>query len=288
MEVVNNNSLPKISIVTPSYNQAEFLECTILSVINQDYPNLEYIIVDGGSTDGSVDIIKKYEKYITYWVSEPDRGQSDAINKGFDKSSGDIVAWLNSDDVYLPGAIWKIVKIFQENKKASLVYGDYIKIDEYDKCVALRRQPSFNYKICLYGYLTVMQPASFFKRKVFFDAGGIDVNFNYTMDFDIILKLARLGEVVHVRDYLAAFRLHKKSKSVSQKRMLRVESYKARMKHLNYKRLGLLPVLFRVYQLFAAIKMLREGCWPSRFVKEDRGYKIGEKYGLYKGVNNDS
>ena len=117
-------NFPKISIVTPSYNQAEFLERTILSVLNQDYPNLEYIIIDGGSTDGSVEIIKKYEKYLAYWVSEKDKGQSDAINKGFQKSTGDILAWLNSDDTYLSGTLFKVVKAFQENPNADLIFGN--------------------------------------------------------------------------------------------------------------------------------------------------------------------
>jgi len=113
---------PKISIVTPSYNQAEFLERTILSVLNQNYLNLEYIIIDGGSNDGSVEIIKKYEKYLTYWVSEKDKGQGCAISKGFEKSTSDILAWLNSDDTYLPGTFYKIAKDFRQNSEVDLIF----------------------------------------------------------------------------------------------------------------------------------------------------------------------
>ncbi len=111
-------SWPKISIVTPSYNQAEFLERTILSVLNQNYPNLEYIIIDGGSTDGSVEIIKKYEKFLAYWVSEKDKGQADAINKGFKRATGDIVAWQNSDDTYSPDALQSVAGFFRQNPNA--------------------------------------------------------------------------------------------------------------------------------------------------------------------------
>src|SRR4030067_2556851 len=120
---------PLVSIVTPSYNQAEFLEKTILSVINQDYPRLEYFVMDGGSTDGSLEIIKRFEHRITNWISEPDRGQSDAINKGWSMASGDIFAWLNSDDMYAPGAVQAAVQAFRENPEAGMVYGDAILVD---------------------------------------------------------------------------------------------------------------------------------------------------------------
>jgi len=117
-----DSNYPKIAIVTPSYNQAQFLERTILSVLNQNYPNLEYIIIDGGSTDGSVEIIKKYERYLSYWVSEKENVQADAINKGFQKSTGQILAWLNSDDLYLPNTLVKIMNIFLRNKEITFLY----------------------------------------------------------------------------------------------------------------------------------------------------------------------
>src|SRR5580658_2018681 len=117
-------ALKKISIITPSYNQGQFLEETMLSVFNQGYPNLEYIVIDGGSTDNSVEIIKKYENRLTYWESQKDRGQTHAINKGFEKSTGEIIAWLNSDDVYCENALFIIADFFEKNIEANIVVGN--------------------------------------------------------------------------------------------------------------------------------------------------------------------
>src|SRR5512134_129792 len=135
-----NGTSPKISIVTPSFNQGKYLERTIRSVIEQDYPNLEYIIIDGGSTDESVEIIRKYEKHLAYWVSEPDRGQSHAINKGFDRATGEIFGWLNSDDWYVPGALKAVAEAFAANPEAGAVVGAGEMVDEEGKLV-LRCEP---------------------------------------------------------------------------------------------------------------------------------------------------
>ena len=147
--ILNKNlKFPKITIVTPSFNQSKFLERTIISVLNQNYPNMEYIIIDGGSTDGSVDIIKKYEKYLTFWCSEKDKGQSDAINKGFEHGTGEIYAYLNSDDLFLPGTLQYIAEAFKSNKNYDLIYGSIYIIDKNDqitsKSIADRKSTRLN------------------------------------------------------------------------------------------------------------------------------------------------
>src|ERR1035437_5829495 len=130
---------PLVSIITPSYNQAQFLEKTILSVLSQNYPNIEYIIIDGGSTDNSADIIRKYENKISFWISEKDKGQSDAINKGWKRAKGKYCSYLNSDDELVPGAVSKIVEAFEKNQDAGVVYGDYTFIDENEKEISRER-----------------------------------------------------------------------------------------------------------------------------------------------------
>ena len=274
------NDLPRISIVTPSYNQAQFLERTIISVLNQNYPNLEYMIIDGGSTDGSVDIIRKYDKYLTYWVSEPDDGQSDAINKGFDISTGDILAWLNSDDMYLPGALFKVADMFRKCPDAALVYGDFIKVDAADRCIALRRQPSFDYRICLYFYTIAIQPASFFGRKAFFEVGGIDTSLNYTMDYDLILRLAQYGEVANISEYLCAFRFHSATKTITREKLkLPMESCELRLRYLRHTPLpGEIFILRWYHTARLVLRMLNEGCLASRFGKDSGEYKLSGFY----------
>jgi len=207
-------SWPKISIVTPSYNQAEFLERTIFSVLNQNYPNLEYIIIDGGSTDGSVEIIKKYEKYLAFWVSEPDNGQADAINKGFLKATGEIVGWLNSDDFYVGRDVVSRVVQATEHSPASIFYGDDFLISKNGKILRFRRAP-FPRLQKLLAFSRISQPALFFRSTVI-KQERLDESLNYSLDREFWIRLNQKGfQFKYIPMVLAATRLH------SQRKMIR-------------------------------------------------------------------
>lgn len=203
---------PKISIVTPSYNQAQYLEETIRSVLLQGYPNLEYIIIDGGSTDGSLEIIKKYAPWLDYWVSEKDAGQSQAINKGFAHSSGEIMAWINSDDSYMPGALYHVAKAFQDNKTL-WVAGSVDRIDAEGKILI----PGKHYEQSLENWYVgapYLQPGIFWSRALWEKAGLLDESLNYSFDYDLLMRFIQHQPFAHLVDqHLANFRIHAESKS---------------------------------------------------------------------------
>jgi len=211
-----DQSYPRISIVTPSFNQGQFLERTILSVLNQNYPNLEYIIIDGGSSDGSIEIIKKYSKYLSYWTSEKDKGQSNAINKGFEKSTGDILAWLNSDDIYLPGALVFISKYMEKNKNVEMVYGRCYIIDKDDKILKESYTVPFDHIFYLHKLISIAQPASFWRRSLYLIAGPLNEQ-NYTcMDHELFVRFIKIGAtIVYIDRLFAGFRIHPASISGS-------------------------------------------------------------------------
>lgn len=205
---------PKVSIVTPSYNQAKFVERTIFSVLNQNYPNLEYVIIDGGSTDGSVEIIKKYEKYLAYWISKPDKGQADAINKGFRMITGDILAWLNSDDIYLSNVFIKIAKYFKQNPNADVVYGNTIFIDSNDEIIGDLKFTKFSLKSYIFKGFGLHQPSAFWKKEAFDELEGVREHFNFCMDTDLFMRMAKAGKNFHFfNNYLSCFRITKTQKS---------------------------------------------------------------------------
>lgn len=226
------NDLPTISIVTPSYNQGDFLEETIQSVLEQNYPKLEYIIIDGGSTDGSVDIIKKYSKYLSYWVSEKDGGQTNALNKGFKKASGEIVAWLNSDDCYLPGTLETIGTIFKENSDIELVFGNKLSIDKDGKVFRDERHTRFSFTALIVMGSILSQCASFWRRNLFEKFGYLDETLNFAMDYEFYCRIGAYVRAKHIKKYLAKFRWHEKSKSMTIHDVCLEEHNRIRSKYL--------------------------------------------------------
>lgn len=211
----DNLRSPRLSVVTPSYNQAEFIEETIRSVLLQGYPNLEYIVIDGGSNDRSVEIIRKYEKWLAYWVTEKDNGQTHAINKGFTHSTGEICAYLNSDDVYLPNALRNVAAFFNEHSDTTLAYGDCQIIDGASRVDDLWIAPEFNLEELLFRCY-VAQPATFW-RKSALSVGAFRAEMHYAFDYEMWLRLAVTGKKLsHLPLLLAQHRKAEGTKTVSQ------------------------------------------------------------------------
>ncbi len=207
--VDQKTSLPKISIVMPCYNQVEFIERSILSILNQDYPNYELIIIDGGSKDGTIDIINKYKKYVTFSISEKDKGQSDALNKGFNYCTGDIFGWLNSDDIYLPNTFKDTIKAFKNNPNKYIVFGDFLSIDKKD-CI-LDYHHAFNFSLNQFKYegFHLNAQSMFWRNIVHKNFSGFDTSLKNTMDYQMILEFGiNEGETSFIRipKVLGAFR----------------------------------------------------------------------------------
>src|SRR5260370_31135722 len=196
-----------VSIVTPSYQQVAFLEQALLSVLQQDHAEIEYLVVDGGSTDGSQEIIQKYANRLAWWVSEKDQGQADALNKGFAHAHGEIVAWLNSDDTYLPGAVAAAVRAFEAYPQAALVYGDTIAMDEEGQMINILqyRQLTLEDLLC---FQIIGQPAVFMRRGAFEDAGGLDTSFHFLLDHQLWIKIAQRGKMIKIDQTWARARYH--------------------------------------------------------------------------------
>ncbi len=216
---------PLVSIVTPSYNQAQFLEQTMLSVLGQDHPRLEYMIIDGASTDGSVEIIKKYTDRLAWWVSEKDKGQAEAINKGLRRAQGEIVAWLNSDDYYLPGAVTRATAAFSAHPDAGLVYGDVLAVDEKGQPINLIRYGGWGLE-GLMAFRIIGQPAVFMRQAVLKQAGYLDPSYHCLLDHHLWLRLARLASAVYVPETWAAARYHAAAKNIARPEEFGREAYR--------------------------------------------------------------
>lgn len=208
------NNYPRVSIVSPSFNQAHFIEETICSVLNQSYPNIEYIIIDGGSNDGSIEIIRKYEKKISYWVSEKDEGQTDAINKGLSIATGSILAYLNTDDTYLPSTVETVVNFFMKNPNVFMVYGDIFQINEQSQIIKRVNPGNIDYHKLLSGSFYLPQPSVFIKRELWENLGKFDKDLNLAMDLDYWIRVyLNRYAISYINESLAQVRIYPDAKS---------------------------------------------------------------------------
>ncbi len=214
-----------VSVITPSYNQAPFIEQTIHSVLGQNHSPIEYFIVDGGSTDGSQEIIQRYAGHLAGWVSEPDEGQADAINKGFRQATGEIVAWLNSDDLFAPGAVSRAVKGFKENPEAGMVFGNAATIDQHGRPLNDLIFGGHDLK-ALMAFNIICQPAVFLRRQLLMESGFLDPSFRYLLDHHLWLRVARLAPTIHVPEVLAYARHHPGAKNVAEAAGFGAEAYR--------------------------------------------------------------
>ena len=251
---------PKFSIVTPSFNQAAFLERTILSVLNQNYPNLEYFIIDGGSTDGSVEIIKKYEKYLAYWVSEKDNGQAHAVNKGWALATGQWLGWQNSDDIYLPGAFHKVAVAAANIPDKDLIYGNIYHINQQDKIERDYRFSRTGLKSPFYEGPIAFQ-ATFFGKGLVDKCGFLDESLEFCMDVEYFRRFAGTVKPLLIRDFLGAYRSHPQTKSSLVAHIGREESRQI-LRRMGVDRASRRFRLIKAsYAMRRAFRLLLQGDW---------------------------
>lgn len=217
--------LPLVTIITPSYNQAPFLEETLRSVIEQDHPKVEYLVVDGGSIDGSIEIIKQHEKEISWWVSEKDKGQAEAINKGFQRAGGEIIGWLNSDDTYQSGILREVVEVFESDPAIALVYGDVRAIDETGGVINHIHYGDWSLGD-LMEFNIIGQPAVFFRHEALQTAGFLDPHYHLLLDHHLWLRIAQQGKMVHISREWASARFHREAKNISSASLFGEEAYR--------------------------------------------------------------
>jgi glycosyltransferase involved in cell wall biosynthesis len=207
-------SRPLVSVVVPSYNQGRFLDEALRSVLDQEYEPLEVILVDGGSTDETLDVVRRHEHRLAWWTSEPDRGQAHALNKGFARARGEVLGWLASDDALLPGAVGRVVDELERDPDAVLVYGEALFVDEEGREIFALEPRPFEIEAMVRACANhVVQPGSLFRRRAFEQAGPLNEDGHYLFDFEFALDVAGVGKVARIPDRLALYRVHPESKS---------------------------------------------------------------------------
>jgi glycosyltransferase involved in cell wall biosynthesis len=273
---------PYISIVTPSFNQGAFISEALLSVSNQSYRNVEHLVIDGASQDQTTSILRRYSEVECWrhlqWISEADRGQGDALNKGFARATGEIVGWLNSDDRYLPGCFEHVVRAFERHPEVDIIYGDYRWIDEVGRVVRMRREIEFNAFILLYHrVLYIPTTSTFFRRRIFGEGNFLDQDLHYALDFEFFLRLALRGyRFKHIPVTLADFRMQKDSKTcatprkqLAEKRQI-MEAYSPLLRGLHstaVRRLATIALSSSAAALRYLEKLIR-GYYPERLSED--------------------
>lgn len=261
-----NPDLPRISVVTPSFNQSEFLQATLDSVLSQQYENLEYIVVDGGSTDGTLEILREYEPRLAAVVSEPDLGQTDAINKGFSLASGDLLAWLNSDDTYRPGALRRAAEFMNRNRHVGMVYGNAYYMDEDGREIARYPAARTDHRGLQRGRNTIPQQSMFLRAKLWEMVGPLDPSFFYAMDYDLWYRISALSPIAFQDEYWANFRLHSASKSRTEARRCWPEMMRVHFREGGSR----LSVLYAKY----LVRRVVEPLMPLRLVYRQWRYRL--------------
>lgn len=273
-----------LSIVTPSYNQRDFLEETLRSVISQRDQIHEYIVLDGGSTDGSVDLIRSYEPWISHWESRPDKGQSDAIHRGFKECTGDYLFWLNSDDLLLPGALQRVRDALDRNPQWDVLTGYHVSIDQASRIRQAYRIPGESRLWAAAGVLHVCQQTCFFRRSLYEKLGGLDLSLHCVMDTDLWLRMLDSGSKWgHVPEYLGAFRKHADAKGISQ---TWAQRYRQEGQDLSEKFafFGKPSVKHRLGRLLYRASQIASGRYPLATLETARwrGRKVQEVFGDFE------
>lgn len=260
-------SLPSISVVVPSFNQAAFIEATFRSILDQGYPNLELIVIDGGSKDGSVDVIRKYESSISYWVSEPDAGQTDALIKGFSRAVGEIQCWMNSDDQMTNKSMFQVADFFNRKPNAEAVFGDMVWIDRHGRPLRIQREMPFNRFIWLHTYNYIPCMSMYWRRSLYERVGGLDQSFHLAMDADLWSRFADVTRIHHVRRVWSYQRFYAEQKNRSLRDMSDKEDQRIRQRCWGSLEPRFLPVKRATAIALRVLWRAATGCYSLKYVR---------------------